>query len=660
MSAILKEEPPDLSSTNHNVSPSLERLVDHCLEKNPAERFHSARDLAFALEAMSGSVATTTETVTTTAYAPPRLTRRELVSWLLSGLFLLVALGLTYLHFRSTPTNEKQLTRFYVDPPERMSFNGSTVSPDGRNLLFEVNAADGKRQLWIRSLGSLAAQPIPGTEDGGQAFWSPDSRFIGFFASGKLKKVDTYNGTTQVLADVQQSRGGSWSREGVIVFAVALGGGLFRVPAAGGSPIQVTTVDSSGNSMAPTWPQFLPDGYHFIYLDRSTKPEETGIYIGSLDSTESKLLVHSGAAAVYAHPGYLLFLGESVGPLASLMAQPFDVKSLQLSGEPKPVVQDVAYNPGNGRVFFCASDNGILIYRTGFVVNRQLTWFSRTGEQLGTLGTPDFILGPSLSSDDKRLAIMRGDLSKGIDIWLVDVARGTNSRFTFGPAIVGNPIWSPDGSRIVFSSNRAGVYDLYGKPSNGAGNEELLLKSNVSKFVNDWSSDGRFILYQEANAKTQMDLWVLPLFDDKKPVALEQSGFNEGQGKFSPDGHWIAYVSNESGNNQVYVRNFPPGGGKWMVSINGGTQPRWRKDGKELFYLGPANKLMAVQVKSDGTNFEVGTAVPLFEANIAGVGPNSGGGYVVTHDGQRFLLNLDPKESKPTPMIVVENWIVPY
>ena len=658
MSAILKEEPPDLSSTNHNVSPTLERLVDHCLEKNPAERFHSARDLAFALEAMSGSVATTTETVTTTAYAQPRLTRRELVSWLLSGLFLLVALSLTYLYFRSTPTNEKELTRFYVDPPEKMSFNGPTVSPDGRNLLFEVNAADGKRQLWIRSLASLAAQPIPGTEDGGQAFWSPDSRFIGFFAGGKLKKVDTYTGTTQVLADVQQSqtRGGTWSREGVIVFAVALRGGLFRVPAAGGSPTQVTIVDSSGNPMAPIWPQFLPDGHHFIYLERSMKPEETGIYIGSLDSTESKLLMHSHAAAVYAHPGYLLFLGDGRGPLASLMAQPFDVKSLQLSGEAKPGVQDVAHNPGNGRVFFSASDNGVLVYRTGFVVNRQLTWFSRTGKQLGTLGTVDFILGPSLSPDEKRLAIVRADLSKGTDIWLVDVARGTNSRFTFDPAIEGNPMWSPDGSRIVFSSNRAGVYDLYGKPSNGAGNEELLLKSNDSKYVTDWSSDGRFILYQAANAKTQMDLWALPLFDDKKPVALEQSGFNETQGKFSADGRWIAYVSNESGNNQIYVRNFPPTGGKWMVSINGGSQPRWRNDGKELFYLGPGNKLMAVQVKSDGTNFEIGTAVPLFEANIAGVTPMSGGGYVVTHDGQRFLLNLDPEESEPTPMIVVENW----
>lgn len=656
MSAILKEEPPDLSSTNHNVSPTLERLVDHCLEKNPAERFHSARDLAFALEAMSGSIATSSQTVSATAFPPPRLTRRELVAWLLSSLFLLVALSLTYLYFRSTPPNKKELTRFYVDPPEKMSFNGSTVSPDSRNLLFEVNAPDGKRQIWIRPLDSLAARPIPGTEDGGQAFWSPDSRFIGFFASGKLKKVDVSSGATQVLADVQQSRGGTWNREGVIVFAAAFGGGLFRVPAAGGPSTPMTTVDSSGNPRGQYWPQFLPDGHHFIYLARGSKREENGIYIGSLDSTESKLLMHTNAAAVYAHPGYLLFLGESIGQFSSLMAQPFDVKNLQLSGEPTLVDQDVAYNPSNGRVFFCVSDKGVLVYRTGFVVNRQLTWFSRTGKQLGTLGPPDFILGPSLSPDEKRLAILRADLSKGTDIWLVDVARGTNSRFTFDPPIEGNPIWSPDGTRIVFSSNRAGVYDLYWKPSNGAGNEELLLKSNASKYVSDWSSDGRFILYQEANAKTQMDLWALPLFDDKKPIALEQSGFIEGQGKFSPDGHWIAYVSNELGNNQVYVRNFPPSGGKWMVSINFGVQPRWRNDGKELFYIGPGNKLMAVQVKTDGNNFENGTAVPLFEARIAGVSPTSGGGYVVTHDGQRFLINLEPEESKPAPMIVVENW----
>jgi len=656
MSAILKEDPPDLSSTNHNVSPTLERLIDHCLEKNPAERFHSARDLAFALEAMSGSTATSTETVTATAFAPRRLTRRELVSWLLSGLFLLVALSLTYLHFRSTPANEKELTRFYVDPPEKMSFNGNFVSPDGQKLLFEVDAPDGKRQLWIRPLDSLDAQPISGTEDGGQAFWSPDSRFIGFFARGKLKKVDLSSGTTQILADVPPTSGGTWSRDGVIVFAGGFGAGLFRVPAAGGSPTSLTILNSSGNVRGDYWPQFLPDGHHFIYFGESGKQEERGIYIGSLDSTESKLLVNSNAGAIYAPPGYLLFVRDNQGPLASVMAQPFDAKNLQLSGEPTLILRDVTHNPQNGRLFICVSDNGALVYKTRVNVNVQLTWVDRTGKRLGTIGNPDFILSPSLSPDEKRLAILRSDLSKGTDIWLIDVLRGTSSIFTFDPALEGNPIWSPDGSRIVFSSTRLGRSDLFWKSSNGAGNEELLLKSENSKYVTDWSADGRFILYHEGNPKTQMDLWALPLFDDKKPIALAQSQFSEVQGRFSPDGHWIAYVSNELGDNQIYVRNFPPSVGKWMVSINGGTQPRWRSDGKEIFYFGPGNKLMAVPVKSDGNNFEVGTPSSLFEANLAGLTPRSNGGYATTHDGKRFLINLPVEESKQPPAIVIENW----
>jgi len=654
MSAILREDPPDLSATNHNVSPALERLVDHCLEKDPEERFHSARDLAFALEALSASTVSSSETITIPALAPRRLGRRELISWSLAALFLLVAVGLAIVALRPTPVNRGDLSRFYIYPPEKTLFGGATdfISPDGRKLIFNVIGANGLPQLWIRSMDSLAARPIQGTEPASQAFWSPDSRFIAFFSAGKLKKVDVSGGPVQTLAaDVQTNRGGTWSKDGVILFAPAFGGALSRVSAAGGEITPVTKLDASRNQNGHFWPHFLPAGHHFLYLARSSKKETTGIYVGSLDSAESKMLVQSDAGARYAPPGYLLFLKERV-----LMAQPFDAEKLQLSGEPSLVAEQVGYNSQNGRAFFCVSDNGILVYRAGVLTNSRFTWFDRAGKQLGTVGTPDLLLSPSLSPDEKRIAMVRADETSGSDIWLLDVVRQSSSRFTFDPAIDSNPVWSPDGNRIAFSSNRSGPYDLYWKLSNGAGNEELLLKSDNSKFVTDWSSDGRFILYQETAASSGVDLWALPLFGDQKPIPLMQSNFNESQGRFSPDGHWFAYLSNESGMPQVYVQNFPPAGGKWMVSINGGLLPQWRTDGKELFYYGIDGKLMAVAVKANGSNFEAGSPNPLFDVRLIQGAPTGAAAYAVTHDGKRFLINVLAEESSPSPAVVVQNW----
>jgi dipeptidyl aminopeptidase/acylaminoacyl peptidase len=357
---------------------------------------------------------------------------------------------------------------------------------------------------------------------------------------------------------------------------------------------------------------------------------------------------------MYAPPGYLLFLKEQ-----TLMAQPFDPNKFQLSGEPTPIAEQVSYNPGTGRAWFCVSDNGVLVYVTGIFANRRrLTWFDRSGKQLRTVEAPESrMLSPVLSPDEKRLAILRSDSSAGNDIWLIDVSRGSNSRFTFDPANEGNPLWSPDGSRIVFSSNRLGPYDLYWKLSNGAGNEELLFKSDYSKFPTDWSSDGRFLVYQESTEKNQMDLWALPLFGDQKPISIVQTNFNESQARFSPDGRWIAYVSNESGMAQIYVQSFPPSGSKWMISINGGSQPKWRHDGRELFYIAPEGKVMAVQLKSDGNNFEAANPSPLFDTRLLLAGPpTNGGDYAITNDGQRFLINVPIEESSPAPFVVVQNW----
>ena len=655
MSAILKEDPPDLSATNHNVSPALERLVDHCLEKNPEERFQSVRDLAFALEALSASTISATETVTIPSLAPRRLGRREWISWSLAALLLIVAVAFAIVALRSTTsTKEEELARFYVYAPENTRFGGATdfISPDGRKLIFNVRGADGKEQIWIRSLDSLTAQPIPGTEEGGQAFWSPDSRFIAFFAAGKLKKVDVSGGSVQTLADAERRGGGTWNNDGVILFSPTLGGGLFRVSAAGGTVTPVTTVDSSRNQRRHSWPHFLPDGKHFVYLSRNPRREYSGIYVGSLDSSESKLLVQSDAGAMYAPPGYLLFLRGS-----ALMAQLFDAEKLELSGEPSQVAEEVGYNPTTGRAFFFVSNNGVLVYRSNILQNSQLTWLDRTGKQLGTVGTPGLLLTPSLSPDEKQVAILRADESSLVsDIWLLDLSRQSNSRFTFDPAMDTNPVWSPDGSRIVFSSGRAGRYDLYWKATSGAGSEELLFKSENSKFATDWSTDGRFILYQESVAPGLGDLWALPLLGDQKPFPIVQSNFSEGQAKFSPDGSWIAYVSDETGTTQVYVQNFPTTGRKWMISINGGFQPRWRHDGKELFYFGTDDKLMVVKVKANGNDFEAGSPSALFQSRVLNTGPIGGSACEITRDGQRFLINVLVEESSSSPAIVVQNW----
>jgi serine/threonine protein kinase len=653
MSAILKEDPPDLTATNHNVSPALERLVDHCLEKNPEERFHSARDLAFALEALSASTAGSTETLAVAAPLPRPISRRELISWSLAALLFLAVVALAMVTFRRPQTKEGELSRFYIYPPEKTSFGGAAdfISPDGRKLIFIVLGAGGMPRLWVRSIDSLDARPIPDSEPASQGFCSPDSLFVAFFSGGKLKKVDVSGGAAQTLADVQTSRGGTWGKDGVILFAPAFSGGLFRVSAAGGEVTQVTKLDASRNESGHYWPHFLPDGRHFLYLARSSKRETTGIYIGSLDSAESKMLVQSDAGARYAPPGYLLFLKDG-----ALMAQPFDVEKLELSGEPSLITEVVGFNPENGRSFFCASDNGILVYRPRRLGISNFAWFDRAGKELGTVGTPEIQFSPSLSPNEKIVAMVRADRSSGSDIWLLDVSRQSSSRFTFDPAVDSNPVWSPDGTRIVFSSNKSGPYDLYWKLSSGAGNEELLFKSDNAKFVTDWSSDGRFILYTDSAPVSFGDVWALPLFGDKKPILVVQSTFNEGQGKFSPDGRWITYVSTESGMPQVYVQSFPPAGGKWMISINGGGQPRWRPDGKELFYYGLDGKFMGVTVKANGNNFEAGSPSQLFEVRPAGGAPTAGPPYAVSRDGQRFLINVVAEDSSPVPAVVVQNW----
>jgi eukaryotic-like serine/threonine-protein kinase len=651
ITAIMSSEPAPISSIQPMSPAALDRVVKKALAKDPEHRWQSAADLGSELEWIAeGSAA---------GVAAPLITRRrarERLAWVLAGVSLCAALVLAAVHFRQSPI-EARPARFFVLPPERTTIAfgpaapQAAVSPDGHYLAFAATTSDRQTHLWVRPLDSVATQKLVGTEDASFPFWSPDSRFIGFFAQGKLKTIAVYGGPTQTLCSAPSGNGGTWSRDGVIVFAPNREGGLARVFAAGGIPAAVTALDRRRRETAHCWPQFLPDGRHFLYLALSGNRENRGIYIHSLGTEEPRHVFKTEVRAAYTPPGYLLFV-----QLGTLMAQRFNPHRLELTGEPVRIAEDVAYNPSNGRTTFSASENGVLAYRTGVaggLPTSELVWFHREGNRIGPAGGFGLYLRPALSPDGKRVAVERRDPQTGTDdVWLVDLARSTSLRFTFGSFNQTHPVWSPDGSRIVFASDRDGTSNLYLKISSGTGTDELLLQSDTPKYSTDWSPDGRLIAFESQDPTTGSDLWVLPLFGDRKPIPFLQTEFNEGQGQFSPDGRWMAYSSDESGRREVYVQAFPASSGKWQISTAGGAFPRWRRDGKELFYLAADQKLMAVAVQADST-LQAGRPQALFDAHVFGapIVP-----YSVSADGQRFLVNTPAQEVNSSPITVVLNW----
>ena len=664
LSAILKEDTPDLSDTNQNISPALERLVNHCLEKNPEARFHSASDLAFALEAISGSSGASNQTIAAMTSLSSREQIRKYSPWIVAGFFALVLIGalpFVFLYFRNVPVSRPSVVRAMIPPPENahlLAFNNMAVSPDGLRLAFVAIGANGVQSLWLRPLGALSAQPLAGTEGAILPFWSPDSRFIAFFANGKLKKIDAAGGPPQTLCDAPTGRGGTWNRDGVIVFAPDIFSPLYRVPQAGGAPAPLP-LDKSRKEKVYHFPYFLPDGRHFLYRAGATtayaRDEGNGVYVGSLDSSQYKLILKDDTYAVYAS-GHLLFWRDG-----ALMAQPFDAQSLQLSGEAVPIAEQVQMNLSEVRAIFSASENGVLVFQRGSPTfgsaGTQLTWFERDGKREGRQGEPAFGASPHVSPDGQRVAAMIFDIQVGsTDIWLYDAALTRKTRFTFDPAFDSNPIWSPDGNRIAFSSDRRArlKYDLYVKDASGARDEEPLFASDEYKRPTSWSADGRFLAVTRADGPNgKGDIWVLPLSGERKPFPfIQTSQFDEERARFSPDGRFIAYDSDESGSRQVYVTSFPGPGGKLQVSTNGGEDPMWRRDGKELFFLSEG-KLMAAEVKANGPGLEIGNAHLLFDAHT-GFGPYAH--YDVTPDGKRFIVAAYG-EGGSAPMNLVVNWM---
>jgi eukaryotic-like serine/threonine-protein kinase len=644
MSAVVREETADPSATNPSVPDDLDRIVRHCLEKDPERRFQAAADVAFHLEGLS-STATTTQR--RTVAAPRRFTRRERFFAAVT-LLAVVSVGVIGVASFRGRSESVPVLRYTIPPPDGTTLPAFpsflTLSPDGAHLAFVGLSADSIRQLWVRDLSDLRPRALAGTTGADQPFWSPDSRYVAFFAEGKLRKIDISGGLPQTICDAPPARSGSWNDDGVIVFTPGAGAGLYTVPATGGVPTPLTTLDRSRAESDHLWPDFLPDGKRFVYLARSADPRKTALYLGSLDGKTHELLAAVDSNAMFSRPGYLIYQREG-----TLMARPFDESRGRFTGAEFSVAAPVGYNSANGRGAFAVSQTGVLTYRAGpDNASTEAIWFDRAGKRLSSLGLSDVSPDAWLSADGTTLAFSRADRRTATSIWFASITTSTLTRFTFGPGMDLLPVWSPDGKHVVFASNRSGAFDLYRKVSTGSGEEETVLKSNVDKYPSDLSRDGR-LLYYAPGSQGDFDLWMLA---DGKPVPLLQTKFDERNGRFSPTGRWMAYVSNETGRYEVYVVPLAPGiSGKWQISTTGGLQPRWRADEQELFYLAGDGRVMAVPIRA-ARSFEHGEARRLFQTRLDPSVLINDRNYEVTPDGQRFLVTTPVGTSVPITVVV--------
>jgi eukaryotic-like serine/threonine-protein kinase len=580
--------------------------------------------------------------------------------WIWAAIATVALAALAFLYFRHTPPQDRVL-RYTVAAPEGSTVHGFAVSPDGRSVAIAATV-NGKRQLWLRVLDALQIQPLLGTEDATYPFWSPDSRYIGFFAQGKLRKIAAGGGPAQSLCDARDGRGGTWNRDDVIVFSPSGGEAVIqRVAAAGGVSSGVTQIKGDLR-----FPVFLPDGRHFLYLVTRISPEKNGVYLSSLDGQENRRILADVSSAVFAptapgsRGGHLLFLREN-----TLMAQPFDAVSGQTSGDVFPVVEGVTFGSVGGTALVTVSENGVLLYASvGAVSSRQIVWYDRAGKLLSSVGAPGGVWEPAISPDEKTIAFRRSATNGGADIWLRDLAHATEIRFTSDGSFNTMPVWSPKSDLVIFRSSSGGHESLHQKLASGSGQEKLLLLNNFSVMPNQWSRDGRFIVHTVYDPKTKYDLGVLPVVPGaaggQKPIPFLHSEFNELQGQLSPDSRWMAYTADDSGQREVYVRPFPAAEGIWRISTAGGEQPRWRGDGKELFFVGADGKMMAVAVKASAgarLSFETGAPLSLFDPHIALAAGTLAFLYDVTADGKRFLaVNTNNVAASTPPLNVVVNW----
>jgi serine/threonine protein kinase len=648
MAAILTGQPPPLRSLVPTAPLALERILQKCLEKDPEARWQSIRDVRDELQWIAE---TGLEAPSTQQPSPPLVGRKRLagaVAVLVSGTIAVV--GTSYLtsrgFFGQSPVS------FTIAAPDAGPLSSPALSPDGKALVFASGVGGTSTLLWMRTLSSPDASPLPGSEGASTPFWSPDSRFIGYWQDGQIKRTPVTGGPAVPIADVDVAAGASWSRNGDMLFSK--NGALFLSGRSGGREQQLTHPERTRHEVH-RWPYFLPDGQHFLYTSLSDEAGTTGIYVGSLSSERAERVLPGSSNGVYAQPGVLLFINGGV-----LKAQRFDQKTRRVLGDSSDVASNVNLITDKSLGEFSASDSGMLAYNQIVTALNQLVWFDRGGREIERLAPPDSYWDPTSSPDDTTIAYTRAEPASPFqrDIWVFDTARRTTSRLTFDPANDWYPVWSADGRSLLFASQRRGPNDFYQKLANGAEPEREVLKSETIQWPNDWSSDGRFLIYQKMALQAKYDLWVLPFDGQRKPFPFLQTPFDEQQAQFSPDAKWVAYTSDETGMPEVYVQSFPAGADKSKVSTSGGCQPRWRRNGRELFYLSADRRLMSVDV-SLSPKLAIGTPVALFSTAVppGGVGTGAAPDYSVSADGQRFLVRSPSDRRWPTTMTVVLNWM---
>ncbi len=639
IAAILKEEPRPISEAAPLSPPALDRLVSTCLEKDPEDRRQTMHDVLLDLKwiAEGGGQAR--------AAAPTRMrsTARERLWMSAAAVFFLASAALGWLLLGRAPADAPTVRLSLTNPlPNRdHSFGMLQISPDGRHLALLSAGKEGKRALWVRALDSTSARQIPGTEDAFAPFWSPDGTSIGFFADGKLKRVAVAGGPPQTICDAPSPAGGSWNREGTIIYAAPGTSGLFQVQASGGAPSPLTRLGP--REEAHRWPHFLPDGKHFVFLGDATRTEDHFLRVGSLGSAESPNLFGAVTNAAFAPPDLLLYVRSG-----TLLAQRLDLVTFQPRGDPIALGEHVVEDARSHHFDFSVSSGGILIYRSADLEAR-LTWVDRAGERLESIGESGRFGRLRLAANGRSLVLEKFDQDGRVgDIWARDLSRGTASRVTFHPGSVFSPIWSPDGTQIVYGSGRADAPGIYRMDLTKPGSETVLLTAKGEESPTSWSPDGRLVLYTYSTRETKEDLWTAPVDGSAKAEAVLTTPFSEQGGRFSPDGRWIAYSSDESGRPEIYAQEFPAASRRIQISTGGGEDPAWRSDGREIFYVAASRRLTGVEIRSTAAGLEIGRARELFEL--------TGGAYAPAPDGQRFLVDLRSEDPAAAPYTVVLNW----
>ncbi|HEY0701558.1 MAG TPA: protein kinase [Candidatus Acidoferrales bacterium] len=651
-SAILEKEPDPIRTIKPLAPASLEHVVRRCLAKDPDDRWQTGRDLAGELRWVSESASSTASQTGVAAIhgdsTAPAQKAATWVGWAVAGALALMLLGGVMWWRNSRPPEQ---TMFF-SAPLPFSARGMAIAPDGRTVaLVGYKQAARVNILWLYELGAQQARILDGTEGANFPFWSPDGKSIAFFADGKLKRIEASGGPAQAICDAPTGRGGTWNQAGEILFTPSgeLGSVLNVVPASGGVPAPVSTLDAARHETSHRWPVFLPDGKHFLFMSWNGNSQgDDAIYAGELGKSERKFVVKSQGNAAYAEPGLLIFYREG-----TLFAQHFDAAKRELSGSAQPILTDVQTLPRIGHASYAVSGGGLLVAQSGpAAALSQMQWFDRTGKAVGVVGQPEVLANVSLSPDGKSVVTDKTDqANENTDVWIFDLGSAGVKRMTFDPSIDGSPVWGPDAKQLVFASARGHDFDLYLKNTDG-GQEEKSTGHDAGHddYPTSWSRDGKNILYVRAG-----EVWSMSMPEMKRQLFLKSAG-SVKNGQFSPDGKWVAYSSNETGKWEVYVTSFPDAKGKWQISTTGGSQPRWRGDGKELFYLAPDEKMMAVPITL-GATVDAGAPVALFAASPRDLLATSEmQAFDVTKDGQRFLINTDIGAGATQPVSLILNW----